>query len=184
MHILIGFLGLVVTIVVLLNRLADAGIDLGGLNPFMRRRRRNWQEAYAANPLFSIDKPLEAAAVLVVWTAKCDGDISAEQKRVVLGIFEETFKLDGRQASDLLGSSVHLIGDGQILRMQLGEFLERIREQLNDDQVESTLSLMDTVSRIEGEPTVNQRALMVAVSDTLGPDSDQQGTWGSQGTQK
>ena len=32
---LLGFLGLLVTVQILLSRLADAGIDLGGLNPFL-----------------------------------------------------------------------------------------------------------------------------------------------------
>jgi len=34
MHIILGVLGAIVTILVLLNRLADAGIDVGWLNPF------------------------------------------------------------------------------------------------------------------------------------------------------
>ena len=37
MHIILGVLGAVITILILLNRLAEAGIDLGGLNPFLWR---------------------------------------------------------------------------------------------------------------------------------------------------
>jgi len=43
MHIIIAFLGTIVTILVLLDRLAQAGISLGGLNPFLWRRRRKWK---------------------------------------------------------------------------------------------------------------------------------------------
>ena len=45
---LLGFLGLLVTVLILLSRLADAGIDLGGLNPFLWRRRRAWRQKQGA----------------------------------------------------------------------------------------------------------------------------------------
>jgi len=44
MHFILGLLGTIVTILILLNRLADAGIDLGGLNPFLWHRRRKWRK--------------------------------------------------------------------------------------------------------------------------------------------
>lgn len=40
MHIVLGLLGTLVTILWLLYRLAEMGIDLGGLNPWAWRRRR------------------------------------------------------------------------------------------------------------------------------------------------
>ena len=91
---LLGLLGMIVTIVVLLNRLADAGIDLGGLNPFLLRRRRAWRQKFEANPIFSLEEPMEVAAVLAVGVAKADGDMSAEQKQALLMSFERTLGLD------------------------------------------------------------------------------------------
>jgi len=46
MHVIIGFLGSVVTILWLLHRLAEMGIDMGGLNPWTWRRRRNFRQKY------------------------------------------------------------------------------------------------------------------------------------------
>lgn len=77
---LLGLLGAIVTVLVLLKRLADAGIDLGGLNPFARRRRRAWQNKFEANPLFGLEAPMDAAAALAVGVAKASGDVSSEQK--------------------------------------------------------------------------------------------------------
>jgi len=59
MHIILGALALLVTLPILLKRLADAGIDLGGLNPFLWRRRRKWQEKFAGNPAFLVADPKE-----------------------------------------------------------------------------------------------------------------------------
>jgi len=41
---ILAVLGVIVTILILLNRLANAGMDLGGLNPFLWQRRRNWRK--------------------------------------------------------------------------------------------------------------------------------------------
>ena len=59
MHILLGLLGTIVTILVLLYRLSDSGIDLGGLNPFSWRRQRAWRQKFAANPIFSLEDPVQ-----------------------------------------------------------------------------------------------------------------------------
>lgn len=75
MHIVLGFLGIIVTILVLLNRLAEAGIDLGGLNPYLWHRRRKWRNKYQGNPVFKIENPMDATAILMVAATKADGDM-------------------------------------------------------------------------------------------------------------
>lgn len=178
MHILIALLGAIVTILVLLSRLADAGIDLGGLNPFSAYRRRKWRQKFEANPLFSLKDPLEIGAILLVWTAKCDGDMSAEQKRAILDMLEKTFGLGKSQASDLLGSSVHMIGNGQILKSQIEDFLSLGREHFSQEQAVSAVSLMQEVARVEGEGTTQQRALIARAKEKLTPEADAGRTWG------
>ena len=79
MHIILGILGSLITVLILLNRLADAGIDLGGLNPYLWQRRRKWRNKYEGNPVFKIESPMDAAAILMVATAKADGDISLDE---------------------------------------------------------------------------------------------------------
>ena len=59
---ILGLLGTIVTILWLLYRLAEMGIDLGGLNPFLWRRRRKWKKHYEANPIYKIDSPMEATS--------------------------------------------------------------------------------------------------------------------------
>jgi hypothetical protein len=51
MHVIMGALGLVVTILVLANKLSRAGIDIGWLDPFKWNRRRKWKQVYHANPV-------------------------------------------------------------------------------------------------------------------------------------
>ncbi len=172
---LIGLLGFIVTVLVLLRRLADAGIDLGGLNPFLWKRRRVWRQKFEGNPLFSLEDPKDVAAVLAVGTAKADGDMSAEQKQALLSAFERIFSLDAQSSADLLASSAHLIGDGQILRDQVGDVVARSKHKFTESQVDSTLSLLDEIAAVEGI-TARQRELMTNAKGALS-DQDDGSTW-------
>ena len=163
---LLGLLGVIVTVLVLLSRLADAGIDLGGLNPFPWRRKRAWRQKFEANPLFSLEDPMEVAAVLAVGVTKVDGDMSAEQKRALLDAFQETFALERRPAEDLLASSAHLVGDGVTLKNQVGDVVARSKEGFTENQVTSTISLLEQIAAVE-DITDQQRELIVTVEGIL-----------------
>lgn len=178
MHVVLAFLGTAVTLLVVLHRLADAGIELGGLNPFAWRRRRAWRQKFEANPMFSIEDPREVAALLVVGAAKIDGDMSAAEKQAVLAEFERTFAATPREASALLSSSVHLLGDLAVLRTQLDGILARSRERLNAEQIASLLSMMERVATVDGPATEHQRELIDGVREGLSSPALPRGIWG------
>ncbi|MGH8494600.1 MAG: hypothetical protein ACREVN_00515 [Gammaproteobacteria bacterium] len=171
MHIVLGILATIVTILILLHRLADAGIDLGGLNPFLWHRRRNWRKKYEGSPLYALDSPMEAAALLVVATGKCDGEISAEQKKAMLGMFEAEFHLSPRDASALLGSSAHLLATVTDAPAEVAKILARSRERFTAGQSDSTIALMERLAEVEGGPTAMQRELIEAVRSVLSKDA-------------
>ncbi len=112
MHLILAFLGTVVTILILVNRLSDAGLDIGWLNPFTWRRRRAWRNKLEGNPVFSLSEPLEVAALLSTAVAKLDGEISREEKAALLELFKHEFNRTDEEAADLLRSSTYLFGDG------------------------------------------------------------------------
>ncbi|MEM8983196.1 MAG: TerB family tellurite resistance protein [Pseudomonadota bacterium] len=160
MHVILGFLGTIVTILWLLHRLAEMGIDLGGLNPWAWARRRRWRKAYEANPVFAIDGPMDAAALLVTATAKADGDMSSEEKQAVLGLFARTFELSERDATALLTASVHLFGSGEQVATQLKQVLAPSVAKFNEEQTEQTLDMMRDIAMIGGSASETQRALI------------------------
>lgn len=149
MHVVLGLLGTIVTILILLNRLAEAGIDLGGLNPFLWQRRRKWQKQLEGNPLFHIDSPMEAAALLVTATAKADGDMSSDEKNCILVAFREEFHLSKRDAASFLISSAYLLGDGEEARTKLEKVLKPSLEKFTEEQATSTLLLMNKLCELE-----------------------------------
>lgn len=145
MHIIIAFLGTIVTILILLNRLAEAGISLGGLNPFLWRRRRKWKQQYEGNPIYQIDSPLDLAALLATATAKADGDMSSEEKKTLLDLFQKEFNVDKKASAELLISSSYLMGTGDELRSNLDKVIKPGLDKFTEVQAASTNNILDGI---------------------------------------
>ena len=177
MHIIIGFLGSLVSVLWLLHRLAEMGIDLGGLNPWLWQRRRRWKKNYEVNPIFRLDGPLELTALLLVATAKADGEMSSEEKRALLDLFENDFHLSKREAAGLMISSTHLLGRGDEVRDRFGEVMAPSLEKFTTAQAESAIALMKRVAAISGEPTEMQLDLIRNASALLSNKKKSDSTW-------
>ena len=177
MHIVLGLLGTIVTILILLNRLADAGIDLGGLNPFLWHRRRMWRKRLEGDPIYQIDSPMDVTAMLMVAVAKSDGDMSAEEKKKILEMFQKEFHLTRRDASDLMVASVFLLKDGSALRGNIAKVLQPSLGKITREQAESAVALIRAVGRLDPEPNDIREALVNDVCNQLAPVTQEKGKW-------
>lgn len=177
MHVLLALLGTIVTILYMLHRLAEMGVSLGGLNPFLWRRRRAWRKRYEADPLFALEDPLDVAAILAVATAKADGDMSAAERAALLREFETTFQINARRATELLTSSAHMLGDGQLLREKLDDVLAKVKDRFNEAQLESALGLLERVASMNGVPSALQRELIDRIRTGLDARTGPKGLW-------
>ncbi len=167
MHIILGMLGSVVTILWLLHRLAEMGIDLGGLNPWAWRRRRKWRKAYEGNPIFSIDSPMEITALLLTATAKSDGDMTAEDKSTILGLFQSEFELAESEATSLLASSTYLLGSGEELRGALESFIGSKLEYFSDSQARSAIAMMQGLGGMETRSSTTRSEFIGTVCELM-----------------
>ena len=149
MHIILGILGTIVTILVLIKRLSDAGIDITWLNPFTWHRRRTWSNNYQGNPIFSLNDPLEVAALLATTVAKIDGEISREEKEILLSLFQKEFNKSEKESSDLLMSSIYLFGDGDEAVSKPEAILKFSIDEFTEDQASSLIKLLETISTID-----------------------------------
>lgn len=177
MHLIIGFLGSVVTILYLLHRLAEMGIDLGGLNPFLWRRRRKWTKLYHANPIFQIDNPMESTALLLTAVAKADGELSIEEKKKLLALFEQEFELSANDASGLLNASGHLLGRGDEVRENMQAVLEPSIEHFTTSQLKTTLGMLKEVAEADGPASEIQQNLVDQATMILGSAAAPKGKW-------
>ncbi len=177
MHILLGLLVTIVTVLILLKRLADNGIDLAGLNPFLWRRRRNWRLQVEGDPVFAIEDPKDMAALLVVGVAKIDGEISAEEKHAIRSEFETTFSMSASDAAELLASSAYLLRDGEVLRSQLEAVLKRTHDRFTGEQIDSLFEMINRVALVDGTPTDMQVEFIASLRRQLMAARPQTTTW-------
>jgi len=173
MHIVLGLIGSIISILYLLDRL---GVDIGWLNLRYWRHRRGWAKKYEGDPIYAIDDPIQIAAVLIVGTAKLEGDLSAEQKSAILGQFEEKFSLDARAASELFGSAAHLLGAPQIIGTQLDGLSNRNTNTFKTDQAQSIIEMIEQMAAVGGTMSIAQREFVdILRSRICAPN--QSGTW-------
>ncbi len=177
MHFILGLLGTIVTVLVLLSRLADAGISLGGLNPFLWKRRRNWRNQYSANPIFHVESPMEASALLLTAAAKIDGDIRREQKDFLLDVFKNEFHRSEKEAAGLLTSSTYLLGDGQAIQNSLKKVMEPSSSEFSQSQAESTVSLLQRLCELDPSPSELRGAFSEQVQTLLAEPFKKQESW-------
>lgn len=151
MHIVLTFLGSVITILILINRLGEAGISLDSLNPFAWYRKHKWMKKYHTKPIYNIKNSLEAAALYVVAVANADGMISLEEKKLILGIFEKEFELSDKEATALFTSSAFFLKDGDDVVQFMPQILKKSSEKFSNNQIEFTLECMKKVATLSSE---------------------------------
>ncbi len=174
MHIVIGLLGSLVTILYLLDRL---GVDIGGLNPFYWYRRRAFAKKYGSDPVYSIEDPVHVAALLVIGTAKLEGDLTAEQKRVAQEQFESEFSMDSREASALFGSAAHLLAAPQLIDTQLRKLAQVNEGRFSPVQAASLVQMMNAVAAADGDLTAQQQDFINGVTSEFVQEKQSQGKW-------
>ena len=150
MHIVLAILGSVITILFYLNRLKQSGVDFGWLNPFAWNRRRKWKNHVHSNPLFSIESPMETTACLMYAVAKSSGDISREQKQLLLDLFKTEFSLNNRESTELLSSCSYLLKhDEDQIFDNLDKFLASSKKSFSDDQRDSAFEMIKEIAQCE-----------------------------------
>lgn len=177
MHILIGMLGSIVTILVLLNRLAQSGIDLAGLNPFLWRRRTKWKQKMQGDPIYLIESPLDATALLATATAKADGDMSSEEKKLLLNLFQSEFKVNKKNAAELLISSAYLLGNGEVIKQNLEKVLSPSLASFTQDQAESATILLDKVCAVDSAAEELKTEFVGNVKEIFSKAFTEKGKW-------
>ncbi len=177
MHYLIGLISAVAMLIFALSRLQRAGLDLNALNPFLWHRRAQWRRLHASKPLYSLDKPMDVAALLLLATAKCEGEISAGQKKFLLHTFKQEFHLSDKEAAGLLTSSAYLMRDELYIANQLDKVLARSKQAFTPEQAESTIEMMQRLSWLDGEPNDEQAKLIDNTKQILTLTASSGSTW-------
>ena len=165
MHIILGLLGVIVTILVLLNRLQENGLDIGWLNPFSWHRRRKYRINHDLNPVFKLESPMDVAAVYMLAVAKVDGDLTQEQKTKILSLFQSEFHLNQKESEDLLGSSAHLLFQDDGVFSTPSRVMNRCYYKITSEQCESINAMVDKMA-LGNAPSTKRDVLVAKIKGT------------------
>ena len=177
MHYVIGLITAVAGLLFALNRLQNAGLDLNALNPFLWYRRAQWRKKYASKPLYGLENPMDVASLLMLATAKCEGEISSAQKRQILTMYEHEFDLTLAEASAVLVANAFLLKDEISIVDQLDKVFGRSGQRFTREQTESMLQLMERVAQIDGPENPEQIRLIERTREVLAHVWQPPGKW-------
>ena len=177
MHYVIGFITAIAGLIWALNSLQRSGVDLNAFNPFVWWRRRQIAKFYGANPLHVLDNPMEVAALLMLATAKCDGEVSREERQFLVKTFEREFHVSAHEASSLLSQASYLLRDETDITGKLEKILDKSRSAFTEAQIESTVDLMQQTALLEGSASTAKVALIDETSRVLGGTPMRPGRW-------
>ena len=107
-----------------------------------------------------------------------DGDITSDEKQAILSEFSSNFSLTDREASQLLGSSAHLLGQPQLIGTQLNGVLSRADNTFTADQAESLISMMTAVLSSNEQLSTDQTELIESIKNRHPSHVSDGGTWG------
>lgn len=154
---LIALLGAVAGLMWAVNAMQKSGISL---NPFAWLRRMKWQKEFGTKPLYRLRDPTEVAAVLLLGTAKCKGDLTATQKAKLRDLYIRVLKLPEAEADDLMVAAMYLVRDEVYIVDNVGQILASTRRVLSTGQKTSVLNLMEEIAQVDGPANAEQRKLI------------------------
>jgi hypothetical protein len=160
-----------------LYRLHSSGVDLNAFNPFYWFRRRKWQNQINTKPIHLIENPMEAAALLLVATAKLDGEITREQKRFVIQLFVTEFSITETVANELYATSSYLLKDVDKITPEVRLILEPCKAAFKPNHIATLIEMLHKVAGEENSPTVAQNELILEVRKHLEHKPENKLTW-------
>lgn len=177
MHIVIAVITALAGLVWALNALQRGGFDFNSLNPFLAYRRWQWRRTYGGKPIYKLERPMDVAAVLLLGIAKADGEITSDQKKLLLEMFQSEFNISRDEASDLLLASSHLLRDVIYIVDHLDKVLERSAERFEPEAISSLLAMMHRIAALDGSTNSEQQKLIDATRSYFAARRKPQSVW-------
>jgi hypothetical protein len=177
MHIIIGIITAAAGLIWAINSLQRSGLDLNSFNPFTWARRRKWEQLRGAKPLHNINKPIEAATVIIVGALKEIGEITTEQKNRVIEIFQSQLHLSEASSKEAFSSAIFMIKDLIDFPHSIKSILAPTIDSFTSEQSQSLIKIVEEVIQLDGEPTEGQSAILNSLEIEFKKTNAEQSKW-------
>ena len=169
MHILLVLLAILGTALYVTYRL---GLTFGNGRDFADDtralfRKRDWKGQHLQKPIDALSDPKEAAIVLMLETAKADGEMTQSQRSKVLNLSAHYFEINRNDASDLIASASFITRTLTDIHNVIGRVVRPLQENLSPKERRDCIKMMYEVANVDGDPSPNQIQLIGRVKDLL-----------------
>lgn len=143
------------------------GVNVSSLNPFHWQRRRQWQKQLQTKSIHLLNKPIEAASVLIISIVNAEGLVSKEQKNEIYRIFREELNQNTSGANDLFVSGTFMLKDIFNIVPEIPHILAPNKDSFTEVQSISLVQLLRDIASFEGDITSTQQSIIEAVEKEL-----------------
>lgn len=142
---------------------------ISALNPFSALHRARWRNKLNANPLYMMDDPRDVMGVLLISLIKSTGEITTEQKQLVLRTLRKQFNFDAEEASHHFAHASFLMRDAVDIIADAQKIIKPLIGTCTPTQIISVETMLTQVSTEEGrtEPNAYQKALIAKVMQLI-----------------
>lgn len=175
MHIVLGVLavlGAIAYFVIRANQVGQAGKELaetaGEVKGLFRSAR--WRSKSKTDPFAEIDDPRLAAAVMMHAIAKCDGDVTENQRVAMLDSMQTKLGLEKKTAEEMLVRARWLIQDLNDTSTTLRRAAPPVDRNCTPQEIDDLLDMLAGIANVEGEATGLQKNAIDGLKRRLRPD--------------
>lgn len=167
MHIIIGVITAIAGLIWALNRLQNSGVNLNAFNPYFWFRRHQWEKQLGTKPIHRLERPMEAAAVLILGVVLEEGEISREQKADTISMFSSEFNLTSDAATELFSASAFMVRGTFEFVLEVKKILAPSMHKFSIENKTALLILLKKAGEFDGELTEHQLNIIGEVGRCL-----------------
>jgi hypothetical protein len=169
MPVIAEIVGLLISIVFLLGMMKRNGITCSSCMSALHRSR--WRKKMNVNPLYCLSDPRDMVTALLVSLIKSTGEITSEQKQVVLRTLRKQFMISDEEAGHCFAQGSFLMRDSVDILDDADKILAPIAGKCTPAQVASMRHMLNDVATEEGKaaPNAYQQALIEKVMHIIDP---------------
>ncbi|MBS9777997.1 MAG: hypothetical protein KGV50_04455 [Gammaproteobacteria bacterium] len=147
MHIILGFLTLLGTLLWVYKNLNESGFKLSSINPFLWKRRHDWNKRRQMNPLFILDTPKDVAAALLYIVNRLDGELSFDEEEILVEDYQSILKMSPQEAQATMQQTKFMLDNYPIVISDIDAiFHQNVLSQFSSAQVKSLVEHLGVIA--------------------------------------
>lgn len=165
MHIILTVLTLLGTFFWVYRRFHESGLSISSINPFLWKRRHDWNKRRATNPLFILDNNKDVAAALMFVIAKLDGEMTRDSKMALLNDYQTLLRMDESEATATIQQTSFMLEQYPIILSDVSKILHTERvNAFSSEQIDKLMSHLPQIAAREGDITIEQKSWIDAIN--------------------